>query len=277
MTCVNCNRKGHAASECRQPKREKHERLCFTCNKAGHEARNCPDKPAAGARPIKAIEDAGAPRRVAVMAVTDKPRTQQSQLGDFIRGTPTRATPTRNRFQPLSLSVWQEIAAEVKSTAVSTPQYVSPCQTGATDADAFSDIPSLGHVPSVFSGTRTLRPAHAPPAPKGQGEIDGSARPAQADFNNSRGGYEHPSARPPHKYRTNIDITCVCAIEIDSPSIEKHARFFLVKIGHGGLRKVSFLEKAKESRLGGGNGIESRSGGGNGIGKEVDGKCSSFV
>ena len=26
MTCVNCNRKGHSASECRQPKREKHER-----------------------------------------------------------------------------------------------------------------------------------------------------------------------------------------------------------------------------------------------------------
>jgi hypothetical protein len=44
----------------------------------------------------------------------------------------------------------------------------------------------------------------------------------------------------------------------------------LEKIGHGGLRKVSFLEKAKESRSGGGNGIGSRSGGGNGIGKEVD-------
>ena len=39
MKCVNCNCKGHAASECRQPKREKHEILCFTCNKAGHEAR----------------------------------------------------------------------------------------------------------------------------------------------------------------------------------------------------------------------------------------------
>ena len=98
MTCVNCNRKGHAASECRQPKREKHERLCFTCNKAGHEARNCPDKPAAGARPINAIEDAGVGRVATVFAITEKPRTQQSQLGDFIRGTPARATPTRNRF-----------------------------------------------------------------------------------------------------------------------------------------------------------------------------------
>jgi hypothetical protein len=79
MTCVNCNRKGHAASECRQPKREKHERLCFTCNKPGHEARNCPEKPAPGARPaIKAIEDGGPARRVAVMAITNKPCVQQS-------------------------------------------------------------------------------------------------------------------------------------------------------------------------------------------------------
>ena len=81
MTCVNCNRKGHAASECRQPKPEKHQRSCFTCNKAGHEARDCPDRP----RPIKAIEDAGAPRRVAIVfAITEKPRMQQPQLGDFI-------------------------------------------------------------------------------------------------------------------------------------------------------------------------------------------------
>ena len=106
MTCVNCSRKGHAASECRQPKREKHEKLCFTCNKTGHEARNFPDKPAACARPIKAIEDAGAPRRVAVMAVTNKPCVQQPQLGDFIRST--AVTPTRNRFQPLTLGVWQQ-------------------------------------------------------------------------------------------------------------------------------------------------------------------------
>ena len=120
MTCVNCNRKGRSASECRQPKREKHERLCFTCNKAGHEARNCPDKPAMGARPpIKAIEDAGPARRVAVMAIANKPCAQQPHLGDFIRSAAT--TPTRNRFQPLTLGMWQDIAAEVKSTTVSAP------------------------------------------------------------------------------------------------------------------------------------------------------------
>ena len=113
MTCVNCSRKGHAASECRQPKREKHERLCFTCNKAGHEARNCPDKHAVGERPIKAIEDAGASCVATVLAITEKPRTQQSQLGDFIRSAPARPTPTSNRFQPLALGIWQEIAADV--------------------------------------------------------------------------------------------------------------------------------------------------------------------
>ena len=199
------------------------------------------------------------------MAVTNKPCVQQPQLGDFIRST--AVTPTRNRFQPLTLGVWQEIAATVKSTAMSAPQYVSPCQTGDTVSCASSDFPSLGHVPSVLSGTRPLRLTYAPPAPKGQGEIDGRALPAQANVSNSRGGYQHPLARPPHKYRTNIDNTCACAIdiEIDSPSIEKHASC-LEKVGHGGLRKVSFLE----SRLGGGDGIGSRSGGGNGIDKEVE-------
>ena len=55
-----------------------------------------------------------------VFAIRDKPRTQQSQLGDFIRATPTKQTPARNRFQPLSLSVWQEIVAELNSTAATT-------------------------------------------------------------------------------------------------------------------------------------------------------------
>ena len=120
MSCVNCTRKGHAASECRQPKRKNHKRWCFTGNKAGHEARNCPDKPAVGARPIKAIEDAGARRVATVFAITEKPRTQASQLGDFIRSAPARPTPTSNRFQPLTFGIWKDIAAEEESTAAAT-------------------------------------------------------------------------------------------------------------------------------------------------------------
>ena len=48
-----------------------------------------------------------------VFAVTEKPRIQQPQLGDFIRTAPAaRNTTTSNRFQPLSLSVWQDIVAK---------------------------------------------------------------------------------------------------------------------------------------------------------------------
>ena len=39
MSCINCGRNGHAASECRQAKVEKGDRPCFTCGKTGHEAR----------------------------------------------------------------------------------------------------------------------------------------------------------------------------------------------------------------------------------------------
>jgi hypothetical protein len=105
-----------------------------------------------------------------------------------------------------------------------------------------------------------------PPAPRGQGEIDGSAHPAQADFNIRRGGYEHPSSAHTNglycidKSVSSIDST------IDT-SIEKHASFS-EKVGHGGNKHVSFLDNAKETRTGGGKG--SRTGGGNGIGKEAD-------
>ena len=59
-------------------------------------------------------------------------------------------------------------------------------------------------------------------------------------------------------------------ISIDSTigtSIEKHASS-LERAGHGGNKHVSFLDKATESRTGGGNG--SRTGGGNEIGKEAE-------
>ena len=41
MICVTCGRKCHAASECRQPKRERAERPCFNGAKPGHDAKAC--------------------------------------------------------------------------------------------------------------------------------------------------------------------------------------------------------------------------------------------
>ena len=181
MTCMNCNRKGHAASECRQPKRDKHERLCFTCNKAGHEARNCPGEPAVGARPIKAIEDAGARRVATECAIAEKPRAQPSQLGDFVRSAPTRPTPTSNRFQPLRLGIWQQIAADV-ARETSSEVINSVIVDFIHDSMVFPSLCSP--LPSDDSHTSSKR---VPPAPRGQGEICGSAHSAQADFN-IRGG-----------------------------------------------------------------------------------------
>ena len=103
MSCINCGRKGHAASECRQAKVEKGARPCSTCGKTGHEARMCPQKPAARAM-LKSIEDV--PRRVAFMCLTDADgfktvpsRRSGQHLGDFVASTPA---PRCNsyRFRP---------------------------------------------------------------------------------------------------------------------------------------------------------------------------------
>ena len=83
------------------------------CNMPGHEARNCLNK---CQQAVEAIEDAQRPvqpRVATVFAITEKPHVQQPQLGDMIRAAPARQTATRNRFQPLGLGVWQEIAADV--------------------------------------------------------------------------------------------------------------------------------------------------------------------
>ena len=111
MSCINCGRKGHSAQECREEKKEKGEIPCFTCGKTGHEARNCPNKTAAR-KEVRAIEDApGNERKPAkVFCIQDapqKPKSQGQQLGDFI-GAPKHQNS--NRYQPLSLEQWQNIA-----------------------------------------------------------------------------------------------------------------------------------------------------------------------
>ena len=72
MTCVNCGWKGHAASECREGRKERSGRPCFTCGKPGHEAKNCPNKSSAPRRAdVKAIDN-GPARIAAVMCLTEK-------------------------------------------------------------------------------------------------------------------------------------------------------------------------------------------------------------
>ena len=118
MNCVNCGRKGHAASECSQPRKDKGERPCFTCGKIGHEARACPDKPAARA-PLKAITmgpaEQGGPKKQYVFCVTALER--KAPLGDFIRD---KGHVNHNRFQPLTLDSAEFWSSITPTSSIST-------------------------------------------------------------------------------------------------------------------------------------------------------------
>ena len=124
ITCINCNRKGHTASECRQPKVEVKDRKCFLCDKVGPLARDCPTKKA----PLKAIEDAGARQRPAVMMVQlAPPKPQGGQLADHIRAAPGRRNA--NRFQPLTMekvSFWEDVAKVSSPLAARQPSLAEP-------------------------------------------------------------------------------------------------------------------------------------------------------
>ena len=66
IRCGSCGRTGHSSAECREPKRGPGERACFNCGELGHTAFRCPKapaqrQPAAGARPVKALEDQAPP------------------------------------------------------------------------------------------------------------------------------------------------------------------------------------------------------------------------
>ena len=125
ITCINCNRKGHTASECKQPRVEVKDRKCFLCNKTGHVARDCPDKNKA---PLKAIEDAGTRQRPAIMMVQlAPPRPQGGQLADHIRAAPGRKNA--NRFQPLTMEkvdFWEDVAKKSSPPTAHQPLPAAP-------------------------------------------------------------------------------------------------------------------------------------------------------
>ena len=158
MTCVNCGRKGHAASECREGKNKKAERPCFTCGKPGHEARHCPNRDAVPRRgaDVKAIEN-GPARTVAVFCATKKevdpdgfttvakgPKPQQPHLGDFVRSSVGRSTSqgSTNRFRLLSLSDWQDIAADVRGES-HKGEVVEVVPPATPVPNSFLDVPNL--------------------------------------------------------------------------------------------------------------------------------------
>ena len=152
MTCVNCGRKGHAASECRQPKRGRAERPCLNCGKPGHEAKNCKQLKA-----VHAIEPGGpsaAGKPLAVFAVTAAPpRRQQANLGDFIVKKP-QSKANSNRFKPLTMEnedFWAEV--NVRELAAKLDKVASDAAPRAADRPcATTDFPPL--------------------LPKGRGEMD---------------------------------------------------------------------------------------------------------
>ena len=134
VICANCSRKGHTASECRQPKVDKANRKCFICDKTGHEARNCPEKgqQTGPRKDVNMIEANQGSVKVPVFVVCEKscksrevhrlwPVPQEAQLGDFIK-TKKSQKPNSNRYQPLTLddSVWSDDGIHEPSRGRST-------------------------------------------------------------------------------------------------------------------------------------------------------------
>ena len=52
LKCANCNRDGHIAADCRQPKVTSDMRRCHNCNKTGHIARYCKEPKAKSAMTV---------------------------------------------------------------------------------------------------------------------------------------------------------------------------------------------------------------------------------
>ena len=99
ISCANCGRKGHAASECRQPKVELADRPCFNCGKSGHRAYQCKELKKA---PVKAIEDVKQSPAVlgCVQIAPAKLKPHPAQVADFI--SLINKKRNNNRCQPLT-------------------------------------------------------------------------------------------------------------------------------------------------------------------------------
>ena len=128
MSFIKYDRKGHAASECRQPKVERSQRPCFECGEKGHEAKACPNKRRARIKKVEATSGAGPNQSAAVLCVQvagpRRPHQQQPNLGDFISASPRDKQRNGNRFQLLTMADLADAAASELAVAPSaSPEF----------------------------------------------------------------------------------------------------------------------------------------------------------
>ena len=209
IQCVNCGRKGHPASECRQPRKEKGERPCFTCGKVGHEARNCQDKPAA--RPVKAVMNSpgavgGPARPAAVMCVTTRERAVP--LGDFIK---ERGHANHNRYQALTLDVWQGLLNDVTSKLPPPSACFSPISPPSPTSTSLPRISARALKSQQLGETRQI----CGPSAQG-GEVASIV--VQKDGPNLQKYSSQVVGSPPTRGRSTAPSACINSYHSHAPS-----------------------------------------------------------
>ena len=185
ITCVNCGKKGHMASECRGVRVDTKDRPCFNCGEKGHLARNCP-KPKA-VNQVEASAEANVPRRAIVCMVEarERPMPQPAVMADYIKkGKMSKATTSTNRFRPLTLEdveFWQDVQ-EVQSKndkSTENPQLSDVSFPPLPGGDK-SAVDAAASTASVVERTEDLTLVVAEPKKKKKEKTDATS--ADEDF-----------------------------------------------------------------------------------------------
>ena len=151
VQCINCNRKGHTAQDCRQPRVEKDKRKCFLCDQPGHVARDCKER----RPPIKAFEHARVgsrsdPAFLGRVQIADTDdfipvkrglRQQEPHFGDFIRATP-RMSFASSRYRELTVVDLLKIDDEITSRGGGHPLLMRQVEP-KLEVSSLSDFPAL--------------------------------------------------------------------------------------------------------------------------------------
>jgi hypothetical protein len=84
MKCYNCNKNGHMAKECKEPKREKG--ACFYCAKLGHQAKDCRKKKADREKSMK-VKKFEPEDNVEEENINQADEVPEEEMVDFIEGS----------------------------------------------------------------------------------------------------------------------------------------------------------------------------------------------